>query len=85
MSYDNTNSGFIGKNNKKETDKHPDITGSINIDGKEFWLSGWKNAKGYGLKAKPKEPSAAAAAAKRAVDEMGDEDSIPFNRGEHDT
>ena len=55
MSYSNENSGFIGKNNRKESDKHPDITGTLNVEGKEFWLSGWKNAKGYGLKVKPKE------------------------------
>jgi hypothetical protein len=76
MSYDNTNSGFIGKNSRKENDKHPDISGSINIDGKEYWLSGWKNAKGYGLKVKPKEASKGAQAAKKAVDELDDE--IPF-------
>jgi len=55
MAYDNTNSGFLGKNTRKETDKHPDITGHINIEGKDYWLSGWKNAKGYGLRAKPKD------------------------------
>jgi hypothetical protein len=76
MSYSNENSGFIGKNNRKETDKHPDISGSINIEGKEFWLSGWKNAKGYGLKAKPKD--AKDAKAKPARQEEDDPDSIPF-------
>jgi len=55
MSYDNTNSGFIGKNSRKTEEKHPDITGSVNVDGREYWISGWKNAKGYGLKIKPKD------------------------------
>jgi hypothetical protein len=55
MAYDNTNSGFIGANKKKESDKHPDITGSANIEGVEYWVSGWKNAKGYGLRFKAKE------------------------------
>lgn len=40
--YDNTNRGQLWKNDKKETDKHPDFTGSLNVDGVEFWVSGWK-------------------------------------------
>lgn len=80
MAYDNTNSGFMGKNDRKEKDSHPDIKGSINIEGKEYWLSGWKNSKGYGLKIKPKE-HAAAKTAKQQVAKATDgfEDSeIPF-------
>ncbi len=44
--YDNTNRGAIWKNEKKETDKHPDFTGSINVDGHDYWLSGWRRADG---------------------------------------
>jgi hypothetical protein len=55
MAYDNSNSGFVGKNTKKETEKHPDITGFAEVGGVEYWVSGWKNAKGYGLRFKPKE------------------------------
>jgi hypothetical protein len=40
--YDNTNRGSIWKNEKKETEKHPDFTGSVNVEGKEYWISGWK-------------------------------------------
>lgn len=43
MSYDNTNKGVLFKNKKKETDKHPDYNGSINIDGTDYWLSAWIN------------------------------------------
>lgn len=41
--YDNTNRGAIFTNRKKESDKHPDYKGSIDVGGKEYWLSGWKN------------------------------------------
>jgi len=41
--YDNTNSGAIFKNDKKETDSHPEYKGSINVEGKEFWASVWVN------------------------------------------
>jgi hypothetical protein len=40
--YDNTNRGVFFKNDRKETDKHPDWTGTLNVDGVEYWLSGWK-------------------------------------------
>jgi pyrroloquinoline quinone (PQQ) biosynthesis protein C len=41
MSYDNTNSGalFINKNKKEE--KHPFWQGKLNVEGKEYQLSGW--------------------------------------------
>lgn len=41
MNYDNTNSGAIFKNAKKESDKHPDLTGQLNVDGVELWVSAW--------------------------------------------
>lgn len=39
--YDNTNRGVLFKNEKKESDRHADYRGNINIDGKEFWLDAW--------------------------------------------
>lgn len=42
MAYDNTNTGIISVNERKESEKHPDYSGTINVGGKEFWLSGWK-------------------------------------------
>lgn len=41
MSYDNTNRGQIWRNDKKEKDTQPDFTGGINVEGVEYWLSGW--------------------------------------------
>ena len=40
--YDNTNRGQVWVNDKKDSERHPDLKGSINVDGKEFWLSAWK-------------------------------------------
>lgn len=39
--YDNTNRGVLFKNHRKQTDRHPDYTGSVNVDGVEFFLDAW--------------------------------------------
>ena len=49
--YDNTNRGSIWKNHKRETDKHPHLTGTLNVEGKEFWVSAWVKDKDANPKA----------------------------------
>lgn len=85
--YSNENRGVLFKNDRKETDKHPDYRGNINVDGAEFWLDAWiKTSKKDGskfmsLSIKPKEaraqstpqPQQSAPAQARAFD-----DDIPF-------
>ena len=39
--YDNTNTGTLFVNERKTDEKHPDRTGSINIEGVEYYLDGW--------------------------------------------
>jgi len=62
MAYEvKPNTGSLFKNDKKETDSHPDYKGSGLIDGVgEVWLDAWINTSGNGtkymsLKFKPKE------------------------------
>lgn len=56
---DFTNSGILFNNEEKRSDKSPDLTGNINVDGVEYWLSGWrregKKGKFLSLKIKPKQ------------------------------
>jgi uncharacterized protein (DUF736 family) len=50
MSYDNTNSGVLFRNDKKQSDKHPDFTGTMDVEGREYWLSSWVNESKDGRK-----------------------------------
>ena len=57
--YDNTNSGVLFKNNKRRNDDDPLYRGTINVDGREFYLSAWINTSKAGdkymsLRVKPK-------------------------------
>lgn len=81
--YDNTNSGALFKNNKKQTEKHPDYTGTINVGGQEFWISSWikesaKGVKYMSLSVSPKEEQKTAPPAKPEPAPVDDDDSIPF-------
>lgn len=48
--FDPTNRGSIFKNDKKTEDKHPDMNGSINIEGKDYWISSWSKVSKGGQK-----------------------------------
>ena len=39
--YDDTNRGALHKNDRKESEKHPDYKGSLNVGGKDFWVAAW--------------------------------------------
>ena len=41
MEYKNENSGALFTNDRKETDNHPDLKGTINVDGQDYWISAW--------------------------------------------
>ena len=41
MAYDNTNKGALFKNDRKESPSHPDYKGTIDVEGTEYWASGW--------------------------------------------
>lgn len=68
-------SGSLFPNKKKESEKHPNLTGSVMVDGVEYYVSGWtkegNNGKWISLAFKPKDGEKAAP--KKPVD-----DDIPF-------
>lgn len=90
MTYDNTNRGVLFVNGRKETDNHPDSTGTINAvcphcgETTEFWLSAWRKVSGSGkkflsLSVKHKDAKASAPAkAAAGIAEPYPQDDIPF-------
>ena len=51
MAYEiKTNRGSLFKNDRKESDKHPDYTGKINVEGELRYLSAWLEESGSGKK-----------------------------------
>ena len=54
------NSGTLFKNRNKNKDSHPDFNGTVNVEGNEFYISGWTKVNQDGTKRislsfKPKE------------------------------
>ena len=79
MEYDNTNKGALFKNEKREKDTHPQYTGSINVDGVDYWLSAWlkegKNGKFFSLSVKAKDDGKYAPKTPKVKEEAED---LPF-------
>lgn len=84
MNYDNSNSGILSRNERKEQPSHPDFKGAINVAGVDYWLSGWvkerKDGSGkfFSLSVKPKDAASAPrqAAPVPSFDEM--DSDVPF-------
>jgi hypothetical protein len=87
MAYEQRDlSGSLFKNDKREKDTHPNLTGTVMIGGVEYWASGWTKERANGekwisLSFKPKESRGA----ERPVistnsDHMSglDDDFVPF-------
>lgn len=80
--YDNTNSGALFRNDKKETDRQPDYRGQVNADGTDYWVSAWikegkKDGRKYmslALTPKDEQPQRSEAQATQVIDD----DDIPF-------
>lgn len=75
--------GSLFPNKRKETESHPNLTGSILVGGVEHWISGWVKLTANGdkwisLSVKPKEAKAAPDAPKAKPAQAELEDDIPF-------
>ena len=82
MEYDNTNKGALFRNDDKDPndDRDRDYLGSINVDGTDYWISGYVRTSKSGrkflsLSVKPKQDKPPASKKSRADDF---EDEIAF-------
>ena len=85
MEYDNTNKGALFRNDDKDPndDKDRDYSGSLNVEGTEYWLSGYVRTSKSGrkflsLSVKPKQekPKQDSPSKKSSADDFND--PIPF-------
>ena len=78
--YDNTNTFILFVNDKGDNDKRPDRTGTLNVDGVEYYLDGWikQGAKGPFLSGKIKPKKEQPQSSRNDQRREDDTDSIPF-------
>jgi hypothetical protein len=77
--FDNTNRGALFRNTEKDGDNDRDYSGTINVNGQEFWISGWVKVSKTGKKflsvaIRPKTP--AVDTNKPLTEDIGD--AVPF-------
>ena len=87
MTYDNTNSGMMMRNDRRQSDSHPEFTGSINVAGVDYWISAWVNTgkagskidgrKYFSIKLSPKDAPKVAPKAQYMTFDAADDD-LPF-------
>lgn len=87
--YRNENRGVLFNNKeRKSKDTDPDYSGSINVNGIDFWLSGWikeskEGKKFFSLSVKPKEQQARQVSqptrqTRHVADVLDDGSDLPF-------
>lgn len=77
--YDNNMSGALFKNDKRQSENHPNYRGSCEINNEQYWVSAWvkkdKNGNAYmSLSFQPKEQPAQVA----KVELVEEFDDLPF-------
>ena len=78
MSYDNTNTGALFVNPDRKTDKHPNARGTLNVEGREYWISAWTKTSKKGEKYQSLSIQAKNAQSPEVGNEQPLNDDIPF-------
>lgn len=78
--FDKTNTFVLFQNDKGDNEKRPDRTGTLNVDGVEYYMDGWvkQGAKGAFLSGKIKRKDAAPAPKRSKPVDPEDDGHIPF-------
>lgn len=91
--YDNTNRGVLFYNNEKKSERGPDWSGTLNVEGKEYFFDAWTKAGRNGgeflsvsIKEKTQQrqaprQSAPASAPRRHADRPGGPNNRPLASG----
>jgi uncharacterized protein (DUF736 family) len=84
MAYEQRDlTGSLFKNDRKETDSHPDYKGSALLNGVDHWVDAWINTSNSGtkymsLKFKPKNADQSGSYARQEPAGGDLDDSVPF-------
>jgi hypothetical protein len=78
--YDNTNTFTLFINDKGDNDKRPDRTGTLNVDGVEYFMDGWikQGKKGAFLSGKIKRKDSQREPARTSQAQPRADEDIPF-------
>jgi hypothetical protein len=82
--FDNTDRGVLYRNDNKTSENHPDYSGSVNVAGADYWLSGWlkeskkDGKKFFSLSVRPKNDSKPVNKPVKSVEPDDFDQSIPF-------
>jgi hypothetical protein len=85
MEYDNRERGVLYRNENKTSDNHPDYSGSLNVAGVDYWLSGWlkeskkDSKKFFSLSVRPKNDPKPVNKPVKAIEPDDFDQDIPFN------
>jgi len=84
MAYEQRdNSGTVFNNDKKQSEKHPDVKGDAMIGGVAYWVSGWRKTSSKGTKFlslsfTPKDETAQSRGRGKPSYQEAPEDEAPF-------
>ena len=74
--YDNTNTGALFPNDKGDNPKRPDFKGTINVNGTDYNVSGWRQESKGGKKYLSLRLNQKTGVGRQSAN--NDEDEIPF-------
>lgn len=83
--YNNENRGMAMINEKKTEEKHPDWSGSLNVEGVDYWLSIWKKTSkagkpymSFSIRKKQEQVRQSSQPTRKAKDDPEDSLDIPW-------
>jgi hypothetical protein len=85
--YNNENRFALFREENRKSDKHPEFSGTLNIDGTDYWINAWVQVSKSGKKffsgtVRPKEAPRTQQSApqrqKQGADDFGFDQDIPF-------